>query len=423
MRTASKKALTALIALTVVGVLSLPSFAQTDIRFMFWGASGAEADLWFNIVDRFNELHPHIRVEPVHTPSGYEEKLVTMMAGGVMPDVVLIEEEPYITFVQAEAFLDLTERFEKEFDPRAYNQVALRFLNVNGRYYALPWDLGIGVLFHNTTLLAEAGLALPPLDFTWSTFLENAQKLTRDRNGDGSIDQWGTTVAQTFRGFSIYAVWGFGGDLVDDPVNPREITITRPNAVRGLQAVTDLIHRYGVAPRPGTPQPRFANGNQGMQREGTWAFLTYRQQIRDFEWDVTFFPRADDVAQSGGYLGPDNIAISRSTQAPDAAWEFVKFVIGPEGQEMIGRGGRSVPALTEAAVQFFVDPASPPRNAEGIILGAEGYGRLVPQILNFRQMESEWSREIQAMLAAAQSPEVTAQRIAEITARYLNGNP
>ncbi len=409
----------ALLVVLIVGVLATTGSAQTTVRFMFWGTA-AEGDLWFDIVARFNALHPEIHVDPLHTPSGYEDKLVTMIAGGVMPDVVLVEEEPYVTLVESGAFLDLTKRFEQTFDAGAYNQVALRFQNVDGHYYALPWDLGLGIMFHNKTLLQEAGLAMPPVDMTWPTFVENAQKLTRDRSGDGTIDQWGTSVSSSFRSTSIYSVWGSGGDLVDDPVNPTEVTIAQANAVRGLQAVTDLIHRYAVAPPLGSPQPNFINGNQGMHRNGTWAFVTYRQQISDFEWDVTYFPRHGDVARSGGYLGPDNIGISRTTESPDAAWEFVKFVIGPEGQAMIGKGGRSVPALNEAAREHFVDPQSPPENAEAIIAGAEWYGRLVPQIINFRQMEAEWTSENRAMLAAQQSPEVTAQRIKEITQRYLH---
>ena len=407
-----------LVVVALILLAAQPGLAQTTISFMFWGAPG-ESDLWFEMVERFNEKQNGIKVEPLHTPQGYEEKLVTLIAGGVTPDVVLVEEEPYITFARAGAFLDLTDRFERDLDPREYNQVALRFQNVDGRYYALPWDIGLGIMFHNTTLLDEAGLSLPPVDLTWDEFLENALKLTRDRNGDGRIDQWGTMVAPGFRGTSIYFIWGSGGDLVDDPANPTRVTVTESAALRGLQFITDLVHRYNVAPAPGTPQPNFVRGNLGMLRNGTWAFAQYRTSITDFNWDVTYWPRHSDVPQSGGYLGPDNIAIGSTTQHPDEAWEFVKFVIGPEGQEILGRGGRSIPALNDAARRFFIDPTVPPRNAEAIVLGAEGYGRLVPRIYNFRQMEEEWTVENRAMLTGQQSPEQTALRIKEITERYL----
>lgn len=282
-----------------------------------------------------------------------------------------------------------------------------------------PKSLGIGVLYHSVTLLDAVGLSMPPVDLTWDTFLNNAKKLTRDLSGDGQNDQWGFGVSTSFRSTSIYAIWGSGGDLVDDPSNPTRVTVAEPRAVRGLQFLQDLIFVHGVAPAPGRPQPSFVRGDQGMERQGTWGFANYRNLIRDFEWDITFFPRHPDVQRSGGYLGPDNIAISQACPHPDAAWEFVKFVIGPKGQQMIGMGGRSVPALSEA-VRYFVRPDAPPQNARVILAGVEGYGRLVPRLADFRQMESEWTPENTAMLRGELAPETLAARIKQIMERYLD---
>ncbi|MGI6081455.1 MAG: ABC transporter substrate-binding protein [Limnochordia bacterium] len=409
-----------LLMMLLIGCLSINVLgANTPIQFMFWGPVGGEGDLWLDIVSEFNRTHPGIEVQPLHTPSGFENKLITMIAGGAPPDVFCVEEEPYATFVKGGAFLDLTERFRRDLDERRYNQLSLRFLNVEGRYYALPWDLGIGIFFHNVSLLESVGLSMPPVDFTWDTFLENAKKMTRDLDGDGRPDQWGFGVSTSFRSTSIYFIWGSGGDLMDDPVNPTRSTVTEPKALRGLQFLQDLIFEHGVAPAPGQPQPSFVRGDLGMHRNGAWNFVNFRSQISDFDWDVTFFPRHPEVPQSGGYLGPDNIAISADSPYPDEAWEFVKFVVGPKGQQMIASGGRSVPALSEA-MRYFIRPDAPPRNARDLLNGVEGYGRLVPRLVDFRQMEGEWTPQNTAMLRGDLSPEAMALRIKEITERYLS---
>jgi|LSQX01.1.fsa_nt_gb multiple sugar transport system substrate-binding protein len=408
-----------LIVMFLIGCLSVHAVgAKTPIQFMFWGPVGGEGDLWLEIVNEFNRTHPDVEVEPLHTPSGFENKLITMIAGGAPPDVFCLEEEPYATFVRGGVLLDLTERFRRDFDERRYNQVALRFLNYDGRYYALPWDLGVGILFHNVSLLESVGLTMPPVDFTWDVFLENAKKMTRDFDGDGRSDQWGFRVVSSFRSTSIYFIWGSGGDLVDDPVKPTRSTVTEPRALRGLQFVQDLVFQHGVAPALGTPQPSFVRGDLGMERNGAWNFANYRSQISDFEWDVTFFPRHPEIPQSGGYLGPDNIAISVDSPYPDQAWEFIKFVIGSKGQQMLASGGRSVPALSEA-IRYFIRPDAPPRNDRVLLAGIEGYGRVVPRLADFRQMEQEWTPQNTAMLRGELSPEALAHRIKEITERYL----
>ena len=124
-----------LIVMFLIGCLSVHAVgAKTPIQFMFWGPVGGEGDLWLEIVNEFNRTHPDVEVEPLHTPSGFENKLITMIAGGAPPDVFCLEEEPYATFVRGGVLLDLTERFRRDFDERRYNQVALRFLYYQGRY-------------------------------------------------------------------------------------------------------------------------------------------------------------------------------------------------------------------------------------------------------------------------------------------------
>src|SRR4051812_46708667 len=47
-------------------------------------------------------------------------------------------------------------------------------------------------LFYNKKLFKAAGISSPPK--TWSEFVDDAKKLTKDTNGDGKPDQWGVAV-------------------------------------------------------------------------------------------------------------------------------------------------------------------------------------------------------------------------------------
>ena len=46
-------------------------------------------------------------------------------------------------------------------------------------------------MFVNKTLLAHEGLAMPPLDWTWTDFCALSRQLTKDTDGDGVPDQFG----------------------------------------------------------------------------------------------------------------------------------------------------------------------------------------------------------------------------------------
>jgi multiple sugar transport system substrate-binding protein len=77
----------------------------------------------------------------------------------------------------------------------------------------------------------------------------SAKKLTRDLDGDGTIDQWGfgvpaarsrKTVLQWLPWF-----WSLGGDL---QATEGRVTLCSPAAVQAMQWYRDLAHRHGVTP-------------------------------------------------------------------------------------------------------------------------------------------------------------------------------
>lgn len=129
--------------LLVVGTYAVHAQQPVTISFSIWGDI-QQQNVWQRVVDAFHEAQDEVRVELQWSPGNYEGRLLTQILGGVAPDVMLIEEEPYLSFVGQGAFLDLTDRFEAEMPVDEYFANLLEYQRVNGRYYALPWDVGLG---------------------------------------------------------------------------------------------------------------------------------------------------------------------------------------------------------------------------------------------------------------------------------------
>ncbi|HHM23440.1 MAG TPA: extracellular solute-binding protein, partial [Bacteroidetes bacterium] len=76
----------------LLGFLGVPGVraGETVLQVANWGGA-EEVKLEEEIVQRFMQEHPGVRVEIETIPSGYREKILTRIAGGNPPDVFLLD--------------------------------------------------------------------------------------------------------------------------------------------------------------------------------------------------------------------------------------------------------------------------------------------------------------------------------------------
>src|SRR5690606_22247200 len=98
----------------------------------------------------------------------------------------------------------------------------------------------------------EAGVALPALpDRSWTIdeFMQAAEALTMDRDGDGNTDVYALTFAARDTENMLAWLFRFGGRLMNE--DGTEFVLNSPEGVRALQLVVGLIYEYGYAPPGG----------------------------------------------------------------------------------------------------------------------------------------------------------------------------
>jgi ABC-type glycerol-3-phosphate transport system substrate-binding protein len=113
------------------------------------------------------------------------------------------------------------------------------------------------------------------------------------------------------------------------------------------------------------------------------------------------------------------------TKSEDAAWEFFKFIEGPEAQLAHARTGATFPS--RKSIQLHPEVAVPSRAPEHFKLLIEGqkYVRLDPQVTTWREIEAAtdkeliplWDGQRSAREAAAAVKRVVDPLLKEATAR------
>ena len=61
------------------------------MRIAFWGGDN-DIDINNRLKEAFEAEYPDIKVELLHTPDAYDDKIRTMIVGGAAPDIIMLAE-------------------------------------------------------------------------------------------------------------------------------------------------------------------------------------------------------------------------------------------------------------------------------------------------------------------------------------------
>lgn len=372
------------VAILSVAAMVLQAAAQdVTITFMHWGTQ-EYADRYRALIEAFEAKNPGIKIEQLHTPEGYPEKLRAMFAGGTPPDTFILDMQETAYFAQFDLLVDLRPLAERDPEYRfeELNPLAVDIMSSGGRVLGLPADTGPNVYFYNATMFDEAALPYPDRQYqsggwTWTDFREAALKLTR-RQGDGSPVVMGAAV---HRGGALHRLWMWsnGAPEFDDIKVPTESLYHTPASIETFEFLQALLHVDRVATVSNAdignqdPSPAFASGRLAMMARWTTG-ISYLADS-DVLFGIAPYPKgpgpegrhAADFATSG-------YAIAKSARHQEAAWRWVAFASSAEGQAIIpGSEGPSLPSRRGIEVTFLPpNMVNPEFFIETIMLPANG---------------------------------------------------
>lgn len=306
-------------------------------------------------------------VEVIPTPgrgTDYETKVRTMLAGGTAPDIMRTNDDFVRYYSVKDQIIDLTPYIERdEINPADYFDPIWNFAKQpSGAYTA--WSLGNQprLIYYNVDMFKEAGVELPPTTWTaegwsWDDFLAKAKDLTIEGERWGALVYDDTGYEQTFSVNNgdedgIYAADGTTFTLASQP------------GYEAIQWAADLTCQHKVQPEwglvsePDTGNNLFVQGKVGMifRTQGTINY--FRRNAGDFEWDVAAPPAQVNQKSEGSLIC---FTITKVGENPDAAWELLKFMGGPDGSKIFATRGAFVPSLKDSA-ELIQSEGEPPES-------------------------------------------------------------
>lgn len=306
-----------------------------QITLTYWSATNAqELEFANQAAAEWNSRHSevNIRVEPVPSGQSSEEVVLAAIASHTTPDIYasvfpgamqdLLDARGV---VQLDAYPDFFEILYGRMTPELLNQYRSR----DGHFYQVPWKSNPIMVLYNTRMLREAGVMSLPT--TYSEFLAAASHVTRDRDGDGRIDQWMVMIdyfpiwyKRLFDFLPLYLAATNGQKLLKD----RQVVFDNDFSVAIFRFLHECFAR-GYAPRQTFQGDVFLDGRVAAKFTGPYSIgHLERYRSADFEYDYGPIPRPDEsTGPSVSYADPKSIVIFKTCQHPREAWEFIKFII------------------------------------------------------------------------------------------------
>ena len=346
-----------------------PGESGAALRVALW-AGGHELEIERRVADRYEALHPGVRVVLESAPNGYEERLLTSIAAGRPPDVYLMDSPDIPTFVERGLALDLAPYQEAlGFRPDSvFGPVADAFRRGESMF-ALPKDFTPMVLYANRGALAAAGvedllpaapsLAAPPAGWTWTDFRRAAEGVVADTDGDGRTNVFGFDFPRNLYQW-IPFVWSAGGDILAPGGSGATGYLDGPEALEAYRFLTGLAED-GLTPgaqfvQQGDParEARFASGGQAFLLSGHWTLPVFRDLVEAGTLDLAIVPiphhpsrtATASVLYASGWAVPPNAPHLRR------AIDLAGFLASPEAQRIRARSGLAIPSRMDVAAEF-----------------------------------------------------------------------
>jgi raffinose/stachyose/melibiose transport system substrate-binding protein len=316
-----------------------------------------------NLAKAYETAHPNVKIEVNALENeAFKSKLTTISGAGDMPDVfqswgggVLAQQ------AQAGLVKDITDATSSW--SNTISQHGREIYQVDGKQYGYPYNLGMVGFWYNKDMFSRAGITAPPA--TWTDYLSAVQKLKSK-----GITPIALAGGESWTGMYYWAYLALRIAGVDGIAKAAEDgSFDSPDFVQAGAKFKELIDlqpfqkgflatKYSA----NDGQPAFmGNGQTAMELMGQWAppteeaYSTSKKGIGD-KLGFFPFPQVEGGKGSGqdAFGGGDGFAIGKN--APDAAVDFVKFLLSVDNQKKLVTEAGGVIPVTQGAEVALTDP-------------------------------------------------------------------
>ncbi len=323
------------------------------IQFSSWG-SQSEVEIIKPILNEFEKKNPDIKIEFIHIPQNYFQKIHLLFASNLAPDVIFINNLYLPVYANAGLLKPFNINLKSDINFSDFFEKSVQALSFNDEIYAVPRDVSNLVIYYNKDLFNKYNVKLPNKYWTFSDLLNISKKLTIDTNGDGKTDIWGISFEDTPALFYLPYLMSEGGGILSD--DSKTLIFNSDKSQKGLKFYSNLRNKYHVAPTKAesaseTMAQLFLQEKLAMHLSGRWLVPKYKSDA-SFDWGVITFPSGE--AGSVVPLDASGWAISKNSKNISEAVKLVEFLSSKESIEKLCKSGLIVPARKDVAKGIFM---------------------------------------------------------------------
>ena len=316
-----KKLVLILLSAFLLTGCSSKNLDKNVVTFSSWG-SITEVEVLKKIISDFEQENPNIKIQFLHIPQNYFQKLHLLFASSTAPDVVFINN---LNLPIYEKYLeDLSEYIdEKKFHP-----VSIKSLTYQNKLLAIPRDVSSLVFYVN---LDKTDLPKP--DWTLNDLLTTSNTLKNKK-----------TYALSFEDEIYWAL-------------PYLSYFTEPNLtngisdeeLEGIEFYKSLQEEYKFAPSKSqvgssTLAQMFLDEKIVFYLSGRWMYPKIKEKA-DFNWGIINFPygKGNQLIDSSGW------AVTKKSKNKESAIKFVKYLSNKKSAKYFTQTGLVVSARIKAS--------------------------------------------------------------------------
>jgi cellobiose transport system substrate-binding protein len=294
--------------------------------FEFWSFTGIDQKA---SVEDFQKQNPGVQVKLTEVGSSVEtaQALTTALAGGKVPDLVLIQGDDLPKFVQQpQNFQDLRQLGADKIKGDYLDWIISQSTAKGGEIIGIPTDVGGMAVAYRKDLFKEAGLPtdreeVSKLWPTWDAFIETGKKYTAATK-KAFVDNAATSV--------FHQAVNQGPQKYYDP-SGNVVYATSPQVKTAFDLAIKTV-QAGITAK----QSSFSEGWSAGMGKGDFAVISapswmlggIRSNAPDTkgQWDVATIPGG------AGNWGGSYLAIPKGAKNPKAAWDYITKTQSPQGQ-------------------------------------------------------------------------------------------
>ena len=354
------------------------------------------------VLDEFAKEYPDVEVEVVEfAPADVYQKLpLALQAGTGAPDISLVENSHLAQIVALGGLTDMTEWVTPYLDKM--NAYKWADAELDGKYYAMPWDSGPVVFYYRRDVFDAAGLPSDPDSVseavaTWDDYFTVCQTIMEQTGSacfsNNKANNYGRLYEMMLwqQGLGYYNA--DGQVTVDSPENIATLETMKKfwdaNLTSDQLEWTDGWYAELAAETDAKPIATLV--------EAAWmgAFLKgWIAPGTEGKWGVALMPAMEDGQVRAANDGGSAFVIPDQSQNKEAAWALTEFLFGRvENQVAMFKASDFFPSLEEAYTDpvftepdpFFADQPVRPTYVEvvKVVPIAYVYGPNYPEMNGF----------------------------------------